>query len=90
MIQRLFDIVDKRTREHPNAIMLAAKEKGQWRTYSSKDVWDTARKLAGGLLSLGIKNAVLEPELQEKIAIISPNRPEWLIADLGCSLQALC
>lgn len=42
-----------------------------------------AAKLCGGLLSLGIKNDVLEPEHQEKIALISPNRPEWLMTDLG-------
>ena len=66
--------------------MLAAKENGQWRTYSTREVWETSRKLAGGLLSLGIANAVLEPEAQEKIAIISPNRPEWMMADLGVQL----
>ena len=66
--------------------MLAAKENGQWRTYSCSDVWQTAQKLAGGLLAQGITNQVLEPEQQEKIAIISPNRPEWIIADLGVQL----
>ena len=86
MIQRLFDIVEQRSNEAPNAIMLAAKENGQWRTYSSQEVWETAQQLAGGLLSLGISNAVLEPEQQEKIAIISPNRPEWMIADIAVQL----
>jgi len=86
MIQRLFDIVQLKNEQAPNAIMLAAKENGQWRTYSSSEVWQQARKLAGGLLSLGIANQVLEPEQQEKIAIISPNRPEWIIADIGVQL----
>jgi len=86
MIQRLFDIVEQQSREAPNAIMLAAKENGQWRSYSSKEVWETAQKLAGGLLSVGIANAVLEPDQQEKIAIISPNRPEWMITDIGVQL----
>jgi len=66
--------------------MLAAKENGQWRTYSSREVWETARKMTGGLLTLGINNQVLEPEQQEKIAIISPNRPEWLITDVAVQL----
>jgi long-chain acyl-CoA synthetase len=83
MIKRIFDIVEKRAAEEPAGVMLAAKENGQWRTYSSGEVWDTACKLCGGLLSLGISNQILEPEQQEKIAIISPNRPEWIMTDLG-------
>ncbi|MES2702967.1 MAG: long-chain fatty acid--CoA ligase [Bacteroidota bacterium] len=86
MIERLFDIVAQRSEEAPNAVMLAAKENGQWRTYSCREVWETAQKLAGGLLSLGVANAILEPEQQEKIAIVSPNRPEWMIADVGVQL----
>ncbi len=86
MIQRLFDIAELRSKQAPNAIMLAAKENAQWRTYSCIEVWETARKLAGGLLSLGIANEVLEPLQQEKIAIISPNRPEWMITDIGVQL----
>jgi long-chain acyl-CoA synthetase len=86
MIQRLFDIVEQQSKLAPNAIMLAAKENGAWRTLSSREVWETACNLAGGLLSLGISNEKLEPELQEKIAILSPNRPEWMITDIGVQL----
>jgi len=86
MYQRLFDIVAQRSKEAPNAIMLAAKDNNEWRTYSSSEIWNTACQLAGGLLSLGIANQVLEPELQEKIAIISPNRPEWMMADIAVQL----
>jgi len=86
MIQRLFDIAEQRSAEAPNAIMLAAKENGAWRTYSCREVWEMARKLAGGLLQQGIANTDLTPERQEKIAIISPNRPEWMITDLGVQL----
>ena len=86
MIQRLFDIVEQRSKQAPDATMLAAKENGTWRTYSSKDVWNMSRSLAGGLLQLGIANQVLEPERQEKIAIVSPNRPEWMITDIGVQL----
>ena len=86
MIQRLFDIVQQRSAQFPNDIMLAAKESGQWRTYSSIEVWETAQKLAGGLASLGILNQILDPDEQEKIAIISANRPEWIITDIGVQL----
>jgi len=86
LIERLFDIVEKRFKDEPDAVMLAAKESGQWRTYSNMEVWNTAQMLAGGILQLGIANSKLEPEQQEKIAIISPNRPEWIITDLAVQL----
>ncbi|PZF73348.1 AMP-dependent synthetase/ligase [Taibaiella soli] len=86
MMERLFDIVAERAAADPNAEMLAAKENGQWKTYSCKTVWETAQKLCGGLLTLGIKNQTLEPEAQEKIAIISFNRPEWMMVDLGVQM----
>jgi len=86
MIERLFDIVAVNAAEEPNAVMLAAKEQGQWRTYSYRESWELAQKLCGGLLSVGIENTVLEPEQQEKIAIISLNRPEWIITDLAVQM----
>ena len=86
MIQRLFDIVEQRSNAAPAAVMLAAKENGNWRTYSCIEVWDTARLLAGGLASLGIANTNLQPQSQEKIAIVSPNRPEWMITDVAVQL----
>ncbi len=66
--------------------MLAAKEQGRWREYSVREVWETACSMAQGLLQLGVQNADLSPEAQEKIAIISPNRPEWIITDLAVQL----
>lgn len=85
MIRRLFDIISERTMRRPDAVMFGAKEGGAWRTYKSADVWDKAKKLCGGLLTLDIRNTILVPDQQEKIAIISPNRPEWLITD--CAVQ---
>lgn len=86
MIQRLFDIVAMRSKDTPEAVMLAAKENNDWRTYTCKQVWDTANELAGGLLNAGCGGKLGGAELQEKVAIISPNRPEWMIADIGVQL----
>jgi long-chain acyl-CoA synthetase len=86
MISRLFDIVAKRAQTEPGSGMLAGKEAGIWRVYSSGEVWNKARLLAGGLQSLGISNNISDPEQQEKIAIVSPNRPEWIITDIGVQL----
>lgn len=87
MIQRLFDIVSKRAKEEPNATMLAAKETGEWKTYSCADVWNTSQQLASSLLSSGISTDLSSSETQEKIAIVSPNRPEWVITDIGVQLS---
>lgn len=63
--------------------MLASKVNGAWQTISCKEVMQRSRELASGLLSLGIANSELVPEKQEKIAIVSQNRPEWVITDLA-------
>jgi long-chain acyl-CoA synthetase len=86
MVQRLFDIVEQQRRQTPSAVMLAAKEKGTWRTYSYEEVWKTATCLAGALQQAGISTDISSPDKQEKIAIISPNRPEWMITDVGVQL----
>lgn len=86
MATRMFDIFQERYAQDPDSIVLAAKENGQWRTYTSREVWETARLLAGGLLSRGIQNGDGSPEAQEKIALISFNRPEWVLADIATQL----
>lgn len=63
--------------------MLASKINGAWQTISCKEVMQRSRDLASGLLTLGIANSELIPEKQEKIAIVSQNRPEWVITDLA-------
>lgn len=83
MINRLFDIIDRRAQQEPNSVLLSAKEDGIWRTYTTQEVWGLSKKLCGGLLSLGISNNVNVIEQQEKIAVISHNRPEWIITDLA-------
>src|SRR5690606_13101326 len=87
MVKRIFDIVAKRVKEQPSSVLFAAKEQGTWRTYTTAEAWDMAKKLCGGIQSLNIRNQVLEPDQQEKIAIVSPNRPEWLITDLGTQMS---
>lgn len=86
MVERIFDIVAERSAQDPDNPVLAAKEQGQWRTYSARTVWETAQHLSGGLLSLGLGTDFSTPESQEKIAIISASRPEWIITDVGVQL----
>jgi len=64
--------------------MFAAKESGEWKKYSTNDVADIVNRLSAGLLSLGLSGNDMEVTNQDKVALISPNRPEWLLLDLAC------
>lgn len=81
--KRLFDCIDYQLQHFPQEDMLAAKENGIWRKYSTTEVAEKANQLSAGLLSLGLSGNNYTPEGSDKIAIISSNRPEWLIADMA-------
>jgi len=80
---RLFDCMEHQLAHFPKKDMLAAKENGQWKSYSSQDVANIVNKLSAGLLHLGVSANDFTPEGSDKIAIISNNRPEWVFADLA-------
>ena len=82
-IKRLFDCIDHQLQHFPQQDMFAAKENGVWRKYSTAEVAQTVNELSAGLLTLGLSGNNFTPEGSDKIAIISNNRPEWLIADLA-------
>ncbi len=80
---RLFDCLMHFPDHAPLPDMLAAKEQGAWRAYSSREVKDTVEKLSAGLLQAGISGRDMQPEHRDKIAIICSNRPEWVMLDLA-------
>ena len=63
--------------------LLAAKENGKWKTYSTAEVTDTVNKLSAALLGLGISAGDRTEEGMDKVAIVSKNRPEWVMVDLA-------
>ena len=75
-IKRAFDFIYYQLEMYPKLDCLNQKVNGLWQSYSTQDVIDTANKVSLGLLKLGIKPG-------DKVAIISPNRPEWNFIDLG-------
>ncbi|MBX3257990.1 MAG: long-chain fatty acid--CoA ligase [Chitinophagaceae bacterium] len=81
--QRLFDCIDYQLQQFPKEDMLAAKENGVWRKYSTAEIKNSSTQLAAGLLALGVSGNDMTTENRDKIAIISNNRPEWLITDLA-------
>ncbi len=64
--------------------MLTGKVNGQWVPISTQEVKETVDRLSAGLLSLGVGGNDMTVEQQDKIALISKNRPEWLILDMAC------
>ncbi len=81
---RIFDFLQEQVKHFPKEDMLCGKENGQWVKHSTAEVESTAKNLAAGLLKLGLSGNDLTVEKQDKIAIISRNRPEWLMLDLAC------
>jgi long-chain acyl-CoA synthetase len=81
--KRLFDCIEHQLTNFPQEVMLSGKENGGWRTYSTNEVASTVNALSAGLLSLGLSGHDFTPEGSDKIAIISSNRPEWLMADMA-------
>jgi long-chain acyl-CoA synthetase len=81
---RLFDFLDTQFNEFPKKDALVYKQNGDWIPYSTADVKKIVDNLSAGLLALGISNNVTNVEQQDKIALVSKNKPEWIFLDLAC------
>ncbi|GAB2856334.1 AMP-dependent synthetase/ligase [Hymenobacter ruber] len=77
-VRRAFDILAHQIAESPKSDALASKIDGKWVPISSQQLQDQANLVSLGLVSLGLKRG-------DKVAIISMNRPEWMMADFGIS-----
>ena len=63
--------------------MLAAKEGGVWKKYSTAEVGELVDQFSGGLMALGVNGQDMSPEGRDKVAIICKNRPEWIMLDMA-------
>lgn len=61
---------------------LNTKVRGAWEPMSHRTIMERVRRTALGLADMGIV-------AQERVAILSENRPEWLIADYACICSAI-
>ena len=75
-ITRVFDLLPYNLEKFPVADMLAHKENGNWTKFSTQKVTDIIDNVSRGLLALGIVK-------DDKVAVMSPNRPEWNFCDFG-------
>src|ERR1019366_1326876 len=73
---RLFDVIYYQKENYHQSVAFAGKVKGEWKKYSTQDIIDGANRVSLSLLKLGVKPG-------DKIAIVSNNRPEWNMVDLG-------
>ncbi len=73
---RVFDILPYQLAKFPQSDALASKVNGEWVKYSTAEYQLIANQISVGLLNLGIKK-------DDKISIVSPNRPEWNFFDMG-------
>jgi long-chain acyl-CoA synthetase len=80
---RLFDCIEWHLQKGATHIIMAGKENDNWKEYSIQEVSETVNKLSAGLLKMGFGKKNNSPEEKDKIAVISKNRPEWLILDLA-------
>jgi long-chain acyl-CoA synthetase len=75
-ITRIFDVPYYQLNNFPQDVCIAGKDTGEWVTYSTQEYVDQANLISKGLLKMGIKPG-------DKVALISNNRPEWNIMDIG-------
>jgi len=77
--ENLVQVLRARVAEHPDKALLRYYRDGAWRDMSYGEVYRRCEAIAGGLAALGV-------QIGDRIGILSENRPEWTLADLG----ALC
>jgi long-chain acyl-CoA synthetase len=75
-VTRTFDIIDLNVEKYPRKDMYAGKQDKEWRPWSTEEIRDYIDLISYGLLAMGYKKG-------DKIASISPNKPEWNIADMA-------
>jgi long-chain acyl-CoA synthetase len=75
-ITRLFDLPYNQLNTFPKDDCLCDKINGSWRKTSTQSYIDQANEISRGLIKLGVQPG-------DKIALISNNRSEWNIMDIG-------
>ncbi|MGD2218423.1 MAG: long-chain fatty acid--CoA ligase [Gemmatimonadales bacterium] len=74
--QLFLEAVDR----HRKPCALKYKKTDTWHDISHQQIYDDVKRVALGLAALG-----LEPG--DRVAIVSENRPEWLLTDFGCVMS---
>ena len=75
-LTRIFDLLPYVKEKYNPDCLFSKKENGVWRKYSIDEVIQLCEKLSKGLISKGFKK-------DDKIGVMSANRPEWNISDFA-------
>ena len=76
-VKRVFDLLAHYKEKYPDQkVALAGKVNGKWREYSIDEYIEKTNTISGALIELGVQP-------QDKVAVISNNRPEWNILDMA-------
>ena len=75
-ITRVFDLLKLSREKFSKEDIVAAKRDGEWIKYSTEHFIGQVNAVSRGLIAKGIKK-------NDKVAIMSPNRPEWNICEFG-------
>ena len=73
---KIFQLAERYHQLFPKDDMIAIKKNGKIRKYSTSEYIQTTNNIGYGLLNIGIQK-------NDKICIISSNRPEWSLVDMG-------
>jgi long-chain acyl-CoA synthetase len=73
------EIYEAVVRNHPKPNNLNYKRDGAWQALSAGEMLRRARRIALGLYSLGLRK-------NDRVALLSESRVEWVLADQGCIL----
>ena len=74
----LYSLDERYNKLYPKDDMIAVTTSNGIKKYSSAEFVEISNKLASALIELGV-------EKQDKICIVSPNRPEWSLLDMSIS-----
>jgi len=76
----MFDYIFVQQEKNPVEKSLGTKVNGQWKWYSTDRIISEAKKLASGMITMGLQPG-------DKVAIVCyVNRPEFMITDLACQM----
>ncbi len=65
------------TRQRGDVPLLCAKRNGIWVSLTARQFYNRVRAVAAGLQALGLRPG-------DRVAILSENRPEWMVSDFAC------
>lgn len=75
-ITRVFDLLVHSKENFQKDDLVCGKFNGAWKKYSTNEFLELVDHVSRGLISIGISK-------NDKVAVMSPNRPEWNICDFG-------